>query len=442
MLGYNLRLAWKSIRRHPVLSTLIATGIALGVGVATAFLALYRILSADPAPGHSQYANYVLVDSWAAENGEAPCCRDRTDLLTYKDVQGLMASNIPARQAAHFPAQLSIDPPRPGDRPFREQVRLAHGDLLPMFGAPFRYGSTWTKEADARPDAVAVIDATLNQRLFGGGNSVGKTFRIENREFRVIGVLDDWRPSVLPYDLTQNALQAPNSLYIPFNWLIPMEVASSGNNASWRPNENYTTFAERIRDSEAIWLQLWVELDTPAQKAAYQRFVDGYVAEQKRHGRLPHQQSRELTTLPALIEEWGIVPRQAKVMATIGALFLVVASVNLIGLFLGKFLARAPVVGIRRALGASRRAIFLQYLIEAELIGLIGGAVGIGLAAGVLTALNRVFSLMTRSDSHLSIDLPMIGAALLLSLAAGALAGLYPAWRICAEAPARHLKNA
>lgn len=444
MFFYQLRLAWKSVVRNPVLSGLIAVGIALGVCVATTFLALYHILSADPVPGNSQFVHFVRVDSWGELLGEGPCCRDRPDLLTYKDTVALLRSGIPQRQTPHFPAQLSIYPPRKDMRPYRERVRLAYGDLFAMFGAPFRYGAAWDKAADSAPAAVAVIDDATNQKLFGGANSVGKTLRIEDRDFRVIGVLAPWRPSILPYDQSQNALREPDAIYIPFNWVIPMEIVSSGNGAQWRGSEDYTnvSFADRLRDTEAMWLQLWVELKDPAQKAAYHRFVKGYVLDQRKRGRMPRQQGAYLTTLPALIREWQVVPRQTKALATISILFLAVASVNLIGLFLGKFLARAPIVGIRRALGASRRVVFFQHLIEAELIGVVGGALGIGLAAGVLSLLNKVFRLIARSDGHLALDLPMIGAAVLLSLAAGAVAGLYPAWRICSEAPARHLKNA
>ena len=61
----------------------------------------------------------------------------------------------------------------------------------------------------------------------------------------------------------------------------------------------------------------------------------------------------------------------------VGLLFLVVAAVNLIGLLLGKFLARADEVGVRRALGASRRDVFLQHLVECQVVALLGGAIGV-----------------------------------------------------------------
>ena len=66
MLLYNLRLAWKSVRRHPVLSTLILLGIALGVGVSTTFITAYHVLARDPVPGKSGALHYVRMNSWGA----------------------------------------------------------------------------------------------------------------------------------------------------------------------------------------------------------------------------------------------------------------------------------------------------------------------------------------------------------------------------------------
>ncbi len=109
---------------------------------------------------------------------------------------------------------------------------------------------------------------------------------------------------------------------------------------------------------------------------------------------------------------------------------------NLIGILLGKFLARAPEIGVRRALGASRRWVFVQHLIECEIIGVIGGLVGLALSAGGLALVARQFDsqfeLPPRPDMYL--------VALALSLASAMVAGAYPAWRICRIQPSAYLK--
>lgn len=125
-------------------------------------------------------------------------------------------------------------------------------------------------------------------------------------------------------------------------------------------------------------------------------------------------------------------------MLIIGLLFLVVCSVNLIGLLLGKFLSRGPEIGVRRALGASKLSIFVQHLLEVELVGVAGGVIGLGLSVVTLRVINLLFP---EADFGFGLDLNMVGAGILLSLVAGMIAGLYPAWRICRVQPAMHLKT-
>jgi putative ABC transport system permease protein len=81
--------------------------------------------------------------------------------------------------------------------------------------------------------------------------------------------------------------------------------------------------------------------------------------------------------------------------------------------------------------------VFLQHIVECEVIGLLGGALGIGLSVVALELINGLFDGMFA----FGLDANMILAGLLLSLVAGLIAGLYPSWRICRVAPAIYLKD-
>lgn len=445
MLLYNLRLAALSIRRHPVLSTLIVLGIALGVGVSMTFLTAYHVLARDPVPGKSDVLYLVRVNSWGIV-GNHPFRDAPPPQMTYRDARALIQNEIPVRRAALFASRVTVFPQnaQPTERPFRENVRLTSGDFFAMFNVPFAYGGPWDRAADAKPEAVVVIGSALNDRLFGGRDSVGKTVRLENRDFRIVGVLDRWRPRVRGYDPTDDPMAPPEALYLPFEWVGPLEARPMGSSYSWRtpePGEAELPFSDRLLLDEGLWVKVWVELPDAARVAEFRGFLDSYVAEQKKLGRFPLPPQNAVTPLLDLMEEYEVVPPQTKALAAISLLFLVVAALNLIGLFLGKFLARASTVGVRRALGASRGAIFVQHLVECELMGLVGGTLGVLLSLGGLAVLNRVYGDGPGGESYFQLDLPMIAAALVLSLAAGAIAGLYPAWRICAIPPARHLKT-
>jgi putative ABC transport system permease protein len=131
------------------------------------------------------------------------------------------------------------------------------------------------------------------------------------------------------------------------------------------------------------------------------------------------------------------VPPAARSVMVISQLFLLVVAINLIGLLLGKFLSKAPEVAVRRALGASRKAIFAQQITECLLIGLCGGLLGILAAGGFLAGISRFLE----QSTDYQLDIPMVAAGFGLALLAGTIAGIYPAWRVCAEPPANHLKT-
>ncbi|MEA2561077.1 MAG: putative transport system permease protein [Acidobacteriota bacterium] len=448
MLAYNLRLAWKSLRRNPILSVLIVGGIALGVAISTAFITVYHVFSADPLPNKSGALHYVQMDNWDPKAPAHPGFNGLPPQLTYRDVRAIMPSKIPVRQTANFSAALYVFPDDKRARPSQEPTRLVFSDFFQMFEVPFKYGSGWSKAADGSPagaEPVVVINSALNEKLFGGANSVGKTLRIDRREFRIVGVIGPWRPRVKMYDINGNQFSQPESVFLPFNWIEPMEIRSVGNRDNWKSLEGDPTFVEALRIGEANFIQMWVELPDAQSRQAYQSFLDAYTMDQRKIGRFERPLKNLVSPMPVLMRDWGVVPPQTKALAAISVLFLVVSALNLVGLFLGKFLARAPHVGIRRALGASRRSIFLQHLIECELVGLIGGAIGLLLSLGVLAFFNnlfkRSFQAQAEADSFFRLDPTMILAAVLLSLVAGAIAGIYPAWRICSIPPARHLRN-
>jgi putative ABC transport system permease protein len=116
----------------------------------------------------------------------------------------------------------------------------------------------------------------------------------------------------------------------------------------------------------------------------------------------------------------------------------VVCLLNIVGLLLTKFLRRSPEIGVRRALGASRRDVFTQLLVEAGMIGALGGVLGLALAYLGLWAVRQR---PTGYAELATLDTTMLGATFALALASTLLAGVLPAWRGCQVAPALQLKS-
>ncbi len=439
MFLYNLRIALLSLRRNSVLSMVIVGGIALGIAVATLFSTMRHVLARDPVSGKSSALHYVRMDNWDPLKpypGDDPT-RPPTQ-IAYQDMVSLMRSDIPVRQSGMFKANLYVFPDPKVGRPTKQLTRLCFADFFPMFEVPFRYGGPWARNADQGPEPVVVLSEELNDTVFGGANSVGRMLRIEDREFKVVGVLDRWRPPVKFYDVTQLAVQAPEAMYLPFNFLRPMKIQTVGNRDGWKSAP--APGLDGLLASESCWIQMWVELPTREKVEEYKSFVDAYVIEQKKTGRFPRPLNNRVTPMMAWLKEQRVVPNEINALTVVSLLFLAVCSLNLMGLLLGKFLARAPEIGVRRALGARRRDVFVQHVIECEVVGVIGGVLGILLSLAGLAWMNGwVKTLLTRDD-FFRLDLPMALFAIFLSLLAGLVAGLYPAWRVCRVPPAMHLK--
>jgi putative ABC transport system permease protein len=437
---HNLRIAWKSMQRNRVLSLLIVLGIALGIALSTTFAAARHSFAQDPVPAKSKVLRYVRMDSWDPQKAyPGDGANPLPTQVTYRDMLELMKSKIPVRQTGSFKTMLYVFPDAKVSRPFKETVRVCYADFFTMFAAPFRYGTGWDATADASGEPVAVLSKEMNEKLFGGADSVGKTVRLENKDFRVAGVLDAWTPSVTIYDLTQNQAGAPENIFVSFAQFRPMNLRTFGNSDGWGPSPSQPGI-EGLLGSEQTWIQMWVELPDATAVAAYRSFLDAYALDQRRHGRFLRPLNNRLSTVAELMEDFKTIPKEANTLLVVSLLFLAICSLNLVGLLLGKFLARAPEVGVRRALGASRLDIFVQHIIECELIGLVGGLLGLALSAFGLAFLNAVFKAQGARPGFFQLDAPMVGLSVLLALAAGFVAGAYPAWRTCQLPPALHLK--
>jgi putative ABC transport system permease protein len=186
------------------------------------------------------------------------------------------------------------------------------------------------------------------------------------------------------------------------------------------------------------WIQLWVDIDSPAKAGAYRDFLASYSDDQRAAGRFERPTNVRLRDLMEWLDHKQVVPGDVRLQAWLALGFLLVCLINTVGLLLAKFLRRSPELGVRRAMGASKRAVFAQLLVEAGAVGLAGGVLGLGLAWLGLAAIRRQ---PTEYAAIAELDGIMLATTFALALAASVLAGLLPAWRACQVSPARQLKS-
>ncbi len=435
LFGYHVNLALRSFRRNKVLTALMVLAIALGIGAAMTTLTVFHVLSGDPIPQKSHQLFYPRLDP-AARNGYTPG-EDPEEQMTRFDAESLLRDKRGDRQAVMTGGGMAVQAQDGKLQPFLVTSRYTTADFFPMFDVPFRHGAGWTAADDASRARVAVISQALNEKLFGGGNSVGRTLMAAGGTLRIVGVLDAWRPTPKFYDLTNSRFSEVEQVFVPFWTARTLDLPVQGNMNCWADTGKDPEGA-RALNAPCAWLQYWVELDSPAKVSAYRQYLADYSDQQRRAGRFERPTNVRLDDVMGWLEHQNAVPGDVRLQLWLAMAFLLVCLVNTVGLLLAKFLRRAPEIGVRRALGASRRAIFSQCLVEAGAIGVAGGLGGLALALLGLWAVRQQpadYAALAR------LDLPMLAATVALALVASVLAGLLPAWRAMQVTPAIQLKT-
>ena len=440
MFSYYLRLALASIRRTPVLSALMVLALGLGIGAFMTTFTVYYLMSGNPIPHKSDVLFAVQLDNWDPNEPPTESPKDVRPQVTYRDGNALVQADTPALRQAHMYGTGAIVVPADDTPPFDESIRATWFTFFEMFDVPFLYGRPWTRDDDEARASVAVIGRELNDKLFNGENSVGRSIQLDDNLYQVVGVIDDWQPVPRFYhaDGTSRALADTEQVFIPMNRAIDAQMGPRGNTNCWKaPDENLPLF-EAFMQSECVFTQFWAELVTPEQKAAYKDYLDNYVRGQKELGRF----ERPLNTFLSDVMEWmdvnEIVRDDNRVLVRLSFLFLLVCVLNTVGLLMAKFMGKGGEVALRRAMGASRRAVFQQNLVEVGLIGVLGGLAGTGLAWLGLRAVENLY----RGYQHLvHLDATMLLTAIGIATAFAILAGMYPVWRVSRLAPAGLLKT-
>jgi putative ABC transport system permease protein len=448
MLGYYLRLALKSFRRNPGITALMVIAIALGIAGCVMTLTVYHAMSGNPIWWKNDRLYAVTMDNWDPYHPLMPNSDLPPPEMTYKDTQFLLASNIPLRKVVMY-STLGVISGAGTEPPAQIATRVTTADFFAMFEAPFLYGNGWSGGADKPPQPLIVLSRAANDKLFGGANSVGRTLRWNDQEFRIIGVLNDWFPRPRYYDLNGGSFQIPDDAYIPYGWGSDLQLLNQEENDCWKPEklDNYRDYEA----SDCVWQQMWVELPDSASRERFQSLMDGYWAEQRQGGRFPRPKNNRLTDVSQWLRDNQVVDNDNRVLVGLAFAFLALCLINTVGLLLAKFLNGAAVTGIRRALGASRRQIFAQLLLEVAVVSVLGALLGLALASLGLIAVRHMYAVAHLADAHLGhhggyeelthFDVVGVVWAVILAVVATLVAGFYPAWRIGRLSPAVYLKS-
>mgnify|MGYP001773652428 FL=1 len=262
----------------------------------------------------------------------------------------------------------------------------------------FQYINNWTVKSGRfitasqveRRERVAVIGATVATNLFGTEDPVGKDIRIKNNPYKVIGVLESKGSGSFGND-------QDDVIYIP-----------------------YTTGMERLQGVDYLRM-IYIKAKDGVDLDRLQTDVENIlrVRHNIKNPELDDFNVRNMATIMATVEE--TTATMTLFLGAVAAISLVVGGIGIMNIMLVSVTERTREIGVRKALGATYRVIVMQFLIEAVVISLVGGAIGILVGIGASKLIGALTSMKT------VISMGPILLSFGFSMAIGLVFGLYPA---------------
>jgi putative ABC transport system permease protein len=443
MSGYYLKLAVGSLRRNVVITALMVAAVGVGIGASMTVYTVLHAMSGNPIPHKSDQLYAPQIDVWGPPTQETGTSQgvdyNLPSQLPYRDAVALLQAQRAPHQAVMYAVSQDISPP--AGRAFRASGRATSRDFFALFDVPFRSGAVWDADAENKRENVVVLSAKLADRVFPDMDPLGKVISLSDRDYRIVGVAQTWAPMPRFYDLESGGLGDAEQFFIPFTTAIDRQIPSSGGeNCQGVPTGGW----EAHLNSDCAWIKFWAELPTTAQARDFKTFLVNYASEQRNLGRFHWPPRVELRNVTDLLIYNSVVPPAIRAIGYVADGFLAVCLVNAVGLLLAKFSSRAKELALRRALGASRGAIFGQCVTETLLIGFLGGVFGLALTAGGLAGLRALLAAANQQglpvDRLASLSAEIIVITLFVAVAVTVGAGLYPTWRASRVQPAWQLK--
>jgi putative ABC transport system permease protein len=264
-----------------------------------------------------------------------------------------------------------------------------------------------------------VINESTRQRFFGGAPALGRTIEADGQRFTVVGVVPDVSIlRIVPFaDIWTPHTTAKTDAYRQewvgdFMGLLLLKDPS-------RLAETRDEFWSRVRAVQATALPTgFTKLE-----ATPETLLDTI-------GRMFFGRGSG--------EGTGYGARLQFALLIAALVFMLLPAVNLVNLNASRIMERASEIGVRKAFGASSRALVLQFVMENLFLTLIGAAIGLALAATALSAVNASGVIQYAT---LAVNLRVFGWGLVLAVAFGLLSGVYPAWRMSRVHPVQALKG-
>jgi putative ABC transport system permease protein len=398
----TFRIALKALNRNKMRTALTMLGMIIGVGAVITMVALGKgAQSTIEEQVKSAGTNMIMVNAGNFSTGGVRMGQGNSTTLVADDANAIR--QLPGVQYAAAGANTRSQVIA-GNQNWSTQVQGTDVDLPDIRNWPTKYGAFFTSQDVASAAKVAVLGSVVSDTLFGPDvDPTGQIIRVRNQPFKVIGVMASKGQSSMGQD-------QDDTLFVPYTTVQKKLLGIQHINnvtVSAASSEGINATAETIRETLRV-----------------------------RHKILPGDPDDFMVR--TLEEMASVRTETTKTMTTllagIAGVSLMVGGIGIMNIMLVSVTERTREIGLRMAIGARGKDVLLQFLVEAIVISLFGGLVGIALGFGLSAAVQKFMTWPTAIPAN------AIAMAFGFSGATGVFFGFYPARKAASLDPIEALR--
>ena len=385
-------LSQKSLRSNILRSILTSLGIIIGVSSVITMISIGSGARIEVEQQIERFgSNNLIVRSQSSSNRGVSMGANSVNTLTLKDMEALK-EELPAIKAIAPRVSLSTQIVANGNN-WLATVTGTTNDYFDLGNWKFENGRSFEEEELDSGSRVAIIGKTVQKNLFDTDNPIDEVIRINKVPFTVIGLLDA-KGGTAWADLDDTII-------------VPLKTAKQRLVAKKFPGDQIRSMTINVRSSDLLF-KTEKDVDTVMRKLhkiSANGNPDFVIRNYAQFLNARQESSRVMSIL----------------LATVAGISLIVGGIGIMNIMLVTVTERTKEIGVCMSVGAKKRDILLQFLIESLMISLIGGLIGIALGLGVIFGVSEYFKW------KMSLDYMSIVLSFVFSSSIGIIFGFYPA---------------